>query len=736
MAIVFSMIGGSGCTKTNQSATISEHHSAISTDISVNTPTPTDTPTPTPTPDPATLIKNEALALAEEVGMPEEALREKYEFFLEYMDCVKNNPNLNGYRGYAAQIFPVVADHLKDENKDLFLGKLRELVMETQQLSSTQAGVCYQDDCYIKVSDSEMAQSENYCIATIFHELMHFVDYYIDGEHMDEVVYVGDKYIRYEDMTDEDWNNMADMLVAHFIIEGGAELYSAKYFIRSTLSYKAIVNFLTGLEMIFGSDVVGSLFFSGESTMEFVKLMQASGFTNEEINKAVLTLNYYTYPERFDKPYKPLFPEEILIRLYRNRKGDTWKEDKEFCHVLACVRSNYERTEESEFDDFLETLKIDYTGWEDWKTELLEQIDPSIYAVFWSHTTDGIYLDGNFCISARIYTDKDDNDYYQQTLTFDYDFEKEKVNSYVISELPCPKKIPDPVPSGAELDKRLDSFEHDHAPMHAQKVQEGAFSDLHDLYAHATEIGNKYGVTIRICDLVPDDYKWIQRETYGSEERKNIQNCLNKIDETLAQFPEGYFDQLNYGYWRGLVISLIDNDNIEYYTRKSFYDGEYHMGVFLTGTEKGLETLEEELIKSVFYYTEMRLRLISENMQEPYFSDITWRETYNPMYFRYRGENTEQWIQPYYDEYKDYVVSKEAMETDYSDRFCLMTYLMKAASDPEAKVITQPCVDKAEYYCDCIRKCFDTSGWPETLPWEKALADMKAKLSLEEEESA
>lgn len=32
-------------------------------------------------------------------------------------------------------------------------------------------------------------------------------------------------------------------------------------------------------------------------------------------------------------------------------------------------------------------------------------------------------------------------------------------------------------------------------------------------------------------------------------------------------------------------------------------------------------------------------------------------------------------------------------------------------------------LNKLKYYSQCIRDCFDTTGWPETLPWEIALAD-------------
>ena len=30
-------------------------------------------------------------------------------------------------------------------------------------------------------------------------------------------------------------------------------------------------------------------------------------------------------------------------------------------------------------------------------------------------------------------------------------------------------------------------------------------------------------------------------------------------------------------------------------------------------------------------------------------------------------------------------------------------------------------IAKLQYYCDCIRDCFDTTLWPETVAWEAPL---------------
>lgn len=731
-ALSVSMFGSTGCNVKDPDKTTKE---PTTTAAPTNTPTPTNTSTPTPTPDPAVIIKNDALVLAAKIGMPEESLREKYELFLEYMDCVNENPSLNEYRGYVAQLFPVVADHLKEENKEYFFGRVRQLLCETQQLETTNAGIFYSDDLYVKVSDTEVMHGENYYCATAFHELMHFLDYNIDGEHSNQAVYVGDKFIRFEDMTDDDWNLSTDFLESSFITEGGAELFTAKYFIGSTLTYTPLVNFLTGLELIFDSDMVAELFYTGDSTMEFIKLMQENGFDDKSIIKMIRSFNYYTYPTCYSEPDYPVYFEDVLIELYQKKKGDGWKEDKVFCHILNCIRQNYAHAGECENEEFLKTLSDDYEYWNLWRLAILEQVETDKDLSFWYLTPDVMCVDGKFCVSARMYYDEMDVGMMMGSLTCDYDFETGKVNSYYYTEMPCPKKVPDPLPKGKELDERLKSFEHDPSDMHKQDVKKGNISALETLYAKATEIGNKYGVKILIGDLVPEEYHWMQPDPYDDNMCKQLEEALTQIDTTLAKFPEGYYDQLNYGYWSGISIILIGSD-VDMFARRAFCDGEdYYMGICLHATEYSSKKLEEDLIKGIFYYTEMRIRNVSENMEEPVFTDAEWKK-FNFDGFMYRGDNTPEWIEQYYEDSKDFVVSKEAMDSSYSDRFCLMEYLFRAANDPEIGIIDWPCLNKGEYFCKCIRECFDTSSWPEELPWEKGLADLKERREKESEQAA
>ena len=71
--------------------------------------------------------KDEALARAYQLGIPESDLREKYDLFLKYCDIVDKNAALFEFRGYVYHLFPIVADNLKCENEEYFFNQLANL---------------------------------------------------------------------------------------------------------------------------------------------------------------------------------------------------------------------------------------------------------------------------------------------------------------------------------------------------------------------------------------------------------------------------------------------------------------------------------------------------------------------------------------------------------------------------------------------------------------------------------
>ena len=129
------------------------------------------------------------------------------------------------------------------------------------------------------------------------------------------------------------------------------------------------------------------------------------------------------------------------------------------------------------------------------------------------------------------------------------------------------------------------------------------------------------------------------------------------------------------------------------------------------------------LVQAIFDATDKKLRNYFDNFTDPMFSESVWK-TKNPENFIYTGYYTEDIAGVEYENYKDYVVSKDGMLSGRMDRILLM----QAVLDKEN--ITEQCKEKARFYSQCIREAFDDSTWPEQTTWEALLdsseADSKA----------
>ena len=231
-------------------------------------------------------VKEEALTLAAELGMKEEELRGKYDLFLKYADCVVNDPKTGVFRAYALHQFPIVADHLSPENEEYFLEKVRDLRFSSQALTDASGDFNAPGDI-IRFSNDGINYDDDFTFTVLFHELTHFVDAFISGPDEADLFYTGKRFAYQDDFTQEEWNNISDgfypCVASSFVTEGGAELYMAKYHAKVASTYLCEVHFLTGFEWIYGSDALDELFFSPQSSVKFVEILQDIGYTDEPI---------------------------------------------------------------------------------------------------------------------------------------------------------------------------------------------------------------------------------------------------------------------------------------------------------------------------------------------------------------------------------------------------------------------------------------------------------------------
>lgn len=371
-------------------------------------------------------FKQEALKLAQELGMKEDELHGQYELFLRYVDCLDQNTQIGSLKDYALHLFPVVADHLKAEDESYFFQHLSELRVEIGETDSPSAAEFFIDSNLVVINekgDSEECGS-NYSI--MYHELMHFIDFSIGGDHRSQVYYTGSRFAFVEDLTDKEWDNIVPA-ETDFITEGGADYYTGKYFRKTTEGYNIPASFLSGIEWIYGAETADRLFFSSDSSMEFIRLLQDAGISDQKIVDIIRTFNHETYAW-YSLPGNAIRMEDVLVDLYEYKKGTSWKEDKVFMQILNEI--NAWTFEDYPFEhDELKGLLLDYPAMEKMSQNVLGQIDrrtsQELVRFF-----KLILLDGKPYLAADLFTSLEFDRNEAISLIVEYDFDNEKVISY------------------------------------------------------------------------------------------------------------------------------------------------------------------------------------------------------------------------------------------------------------------------------------------------------------------
>lgn len=722
-SLLLSGVLGTGCSKNGKEETTAPAgYASQNTENGITGGTSSDTEESATTSEtePVDPIKEEALALASELGMKEEELRGKYELFLKYADCVVNDPKAGIYRPYVLHQFPIIADHLSPENEEYLLEKVSDLRIVAQSLTDASGDFNDLGDI-IRFSNDGVLYNDDYTFTVLFHELTHFVDAFVNGKDEEDLFYTGSRFAYQDDFTSDEWNNVPasfyPCVASSFITEGGAELYMAKYHAKVTSTYLCEVNFLTGFEWIYGSEALDDLFFSTDSSVRFVKILQSIGYSDEQICKVVASFNYETY-HRIDEPQDFYCFEDVLVDMYEHEKGTGWKDDKAFLHILSAIHANY-GGEHTLRHEGLEPLLKNYQGMLDWTYAMIERAFPGDDTPYLGILTV-IFLDGKPYISVPI-VDCLEVSETPSAVVIDYDFEKDEIISKEKIFYDYPQPIIEMLPSGKALDERLESLKHDNSDAHKQTAYQGTDPKMQAVYDRAAELGNKYGVHIYLGENIP---AYVQHSTtdFPVETYKEM---LDRIEKVLAMFPNGYFDQFNYGYYTGFEIDLVHwaafDDLYVYHA-----DGGYHMNISLDcRNEKLRKQMEDILIDAIFSATDLKLLNYSENFEIQPLSEERWKML-NPIGFMYIGYREEEYMNEQFKEYKDFVTTPESLRYAAKDRSQLMLSLLKGKTLPEG------CIKKADLYCRLIREAFDTNGWPEETTWEEALA----KLTKDSEEKA
>lgn len=716
--MVLELFLGTACAKNdkNESSQTSLETSQTGADTSVSDTSETTAETTEPEP-PVDPVEQQAKETAAELGLPEDYLHGRYDFFIKYADSVKNNPELGEWRAYVLHYFPLVADHLPKEQEEHFLEKVSSLRMISVPIEDA-AGDYNSLGNIVRIYSDGNVYGTDAEYTTLLHELTHFMDAFADGEETGGMYYVGGRFAYEDELTAEDWEEYSSspertVYETSFITEGGAELYMSKYFGRSPRAYYTECCFLCGFEWIFGSEGLDELFFSKDSTMRFITIMQDAGYTDKEICNVMDSFNFSTYQYRLKRPENMVSYEDVLVDLYTHKKGPNWKDDKVFCRILTLIH-NACYTDPVIKHEELNSVFVPNDDMWDWSSSVMDQVDHGTYSIFPDMFFVMIRNDKPY-LATRITINDGPEDFQASAIEAEYDFDSGKVLSSEFIAYPIPKTVPAPLPLGKALDDRLSGFIHDNSAMHSQTAFADSGENMTDLYERAAQIGNKYGIKIHVGKDLPE---YLERGDVG--DAKALKTALDKVENVLSRFPEDLFDQLNYGYYSGFEIVLCNwplTDELCVYPTKDGYV--LHIALECRN-QKELDKLEDKLLEAIFSAMDLKLLNYFENFESPTFSEKVWKEK-NPSDFSYIGYLNGDHADEMYELYKDYVVSKTAMINAPRERSQLMTALIKSEK------LSEPCMNKAEFYCGCIREAFDDSKWPEKTVWEEELSKQMEK---------
>lgn len=235
------------------------------------------------------------------------------------------------------------------------------------------------------------------------------------------------------------------------------------------------------------------------------------------------------------------------------------------------------------------------------------------------------------------------------------------------------------------------------------------------LYDRALELSRRFGVDIRIADRCALEYSH-----YTSVMETNpdyIAAALDTLEASLSNYPEGFFEQLRYGSVRSLRIELVahlmpteDASMIGAAFAQELSD--HNLIVMDTYSVSPWSIYHE-----ISHIIDNRLAFDARIRPDALFSEQAWLAL-QPEGFDYAYS---YWEMPghtagYID--SGYFTDSYACTFPTEDR----AVLMEAAMSGEPVFVDNEMLRrKLSFYCQCIRDCFDTTGWPEVTLWEQPL---------------
>ena len=239
------------------------------------------------------------------------------------------------------------------------------------------------------------------------------------------------------------------------------------------------------------------------------------------------------------------------------------------------------------------------------------------------------------------------------------------------------------------------------------------------LYERAEALSKRFGVEIRIAEQCEMSYT--HYDTYALTDPTFIRSALDVLENALSQYPDGFFRQLCYGSVESIRIELVGGMTLKDTVKDRTDDPNafaQNRGSYYLIALDGFMIRQQTVFHEFSHIIDKRLEWDSMIREDAIYSEEAWLAL-QPEGFQYAMSyiDTSEAMQAYMK--TDYFVSDYALTFPTEDRAVLMAAAMEQNSwDFEAGSGRRT---KMQFYADCIRDCFDTTGWPATTIWEQVL---------------
>ena len=252
----------------------------------------------------------------------------------------------------------------------------------------------------------------------------------------------------------------------------------------------------------------------------------------------------------------------------------------------------------------------------------------------------------------------------------------------------------------------------------------GEVSDeLIPLKEQADRLEEEYNIEINIGDECADVCEMYLIHPLNDYEKVKV--ALEELETALGKYPDNFFSQFKYEGIDGIEVNIsaeligIKDEALDVAGGyKCIEGGKIKLVIDCYGADGVNSTFHHELchaIEEVILYKQVY-------MAESMFDELTWNE-FNPYEDMY-SYNYEDWGKEEYwcyaygmtEENDAYFIDTYAMTYPTEDRARIFEYIMR--EDGYIDFEKSPyIIEKLNYYAECIRYTFDTTGW-ENVPWE------------------